>query len=196
MKVYSIGREHGCDIEIDDNSDVISRRHATLTVSSTGKMTIMDLSQNGTYVNGMKINSNVEVPVTRQDNISFAHVYNLDWKLIPDPRTVIIRYILYALLAVALIIGGIYGYKSYGGGDTPKPQPTEAIVDSLSNETPAIADSINGKKINDSVANDSVKAQESKPKKKTVSKKKVSKDDSAKKEEPAKDGGTRKKRFH
>ena len=32
MKVYSIGREHGCDIEIDDNSYVISRRHATLRV--------------------------------------------------------------------------------------------------------------------------------------------------------------------
>ena len=53
MKVYSIGRENGCDIIINDNSDVISRRHATLNVSQSGKMTIVDLSHNGTYVNGI-----------------------------------------------------------------------------------------------------------------------------------------------
>ena len=62
MKVYSIGRDLGCDIIIDDNTDVISRRHATLSVESSGKMTIMDLSHNGTYVNGIRINSNVPVP--------------------------------------------------------------------------------------------------------------------------------------
>lgn len=50
MKVYSIGRERGCDIFINDTTDVISRRHAALTVSSTGKMTITDLSSNSTYV--------------------------------------------------------------------------------------------------------------------------------------------------
>ena len=41
MKVYSIGREAGCDIVINDRTDVISRRHAVLNVTSTGKMTIV-----------------------------------------------------------------------------------------------------------------------------------------------------------
>ena len=82
MKVYSIGREVGCDIVINDNSDVISRRHATLNVSPTGKMTIVDLSHNGTYVNGIRIAQNVPVPVTRKDNVSFAHVARLDWSLL------------------------------------------------------------------------------------------------------------------
>lgn len=69
MKVYSIGREHGCDILINDNTDVISRRHAVLNVSPSGKMTIVDQSHNGTYVNGIRISPNVPVPVTRKDNI-------------------------------------------------------------------------------------------------------------------------------
>ena len=68
MKVYSIGREEGCDIVIDDNSDVISRRHAVINVTSSGKMTIVDYSHNGTYVNGIRIASNVPVPITRKDN--------------------------------------------------------------------------------------------------------------------------------
>ena len=51
MKVYSIGREGGCDIVLNDPSDVISRRHAVLNVSPSGKMTIVDQSTNGTYVN-------------------------------------------------------------------------------------------------------------------------------------------------
>lgn len=72
MKAYSIGREMGCDIVINDSTDVISRRHATLNVYPSGKMTIIDMSQNGTYVNGIKISPNVPVPVTRKDNISFC----------------------------------------------------------------------------------------------------------------------------
>ena len=79
MKIYSIGRDINCNIVIDDNTDVISRRHATLNVSSSGKMTIVDQSHNGTYVNGIRIASNVPVPVTRKDNVSFAHVARLDW---------------------------------------------------------------------------------------------------------------------
>ena len=78
MKVYSIGREGGCDIVINDPSDVISRRHAVLNVSPSGKMTIVDQSTNGTYVNGMRINSGVPYPVTRKDSISFAHVARLN----------------------------------------------------------------------------------------------------------------------
>lgn len=83
MKSYSIGRDAGCDIVLNDNTDVVSRRHAVLTVSSSGKMTITDLSTNGTYINGQRISSNVAVPVSRKDSVSFAHVSTLDWNMIP-----------------------------------------------------------------------------------------------------------------
>ena len=83
MKSYSIGRDAGCDIVLNDNTDVISRRHAVLTVTSSGKMTITDLSTNGTYINGQRISSNVAVPVSRKDSVSFAHVSTLDWNIIP-----------------------------------------------------------------------------------------------------------------
>ena len=115
MKVYSIGREAGCDIVINDNSDATSRRHATLTVMPSGKMTITDQSRNGTYVNGIKISPNVAVPVTRKDNISFAHVYRLDWNQIPKPVS-IIQYAIYGLIALAVIVGGIIAYSLLSGG--------------------------------------------------------------------------------
>lgn len=114
MKVYSIGREMGCDIVINDSTDVISRRHATLNVYPSGKMTIVDMSQNGTYVNGIKISQNVPVPVTRKDNISFAHIARLDWSRIPDTRAKIIRYAALGIIAILLVIGGVWGIKSIG----------------------------------------------------------------------------------
>ena len=130
MKVYSIGRDLACDIIIDDNTDVISRRHATLNVESSGKMTIVDLSHNGTYVNGIRINQNVPVPVTRNDTVSFAHVAQLDWNQIPNTPGVIIRYVLIALLAVLLIGGAIWGYTSFMSKPVSAPDPTPVTVDS------------------------------------------------------------------
>lgn len=128
MKVYSIGREAGCDIVINDNSDATSRRHATLTVMPSGKMTITDQSRNGTYVNGIRISPNVAVPVTRKDNISFAHVYRLDWNQISKPVS-FMQYVIYGLIALAVIVGGIIVFSllpssnsNTGGGDTPKSQ--------------------------------------------------------------------------
>lgn len=132
MKVYSIGREYGCDIVIDDNTDVISRRHATLNVSPSGKMTIVDMSHNGTYVNGIRISPNVPVPVTRKDNISFAHVARLDWERIPNTQATILRYVLLGVLAVVLVVGGLIGFKSLGSSnESAAPQkPSVAAVDS------------------------------------------------------------------
>lgn len=112
MKTYSIGREQGCDIVINDNTDVISRRHAILNVTSTGKMTIIDQSTNGTYINGIRISSNVPVPVTRKDVVSFAKVSKLDWSRIPA-SDMIIKYAIMGVVAVALIILGVYAYMSF-----------------------------------------------------------------------------------
>lgn len=133
MKVYSIGREMGCDIIINDNSDVISRRHATLNVSPSGKMTIVDLSHNGTYVNGIRIAQNVPVPVTRKDNVSFAHVARLDWNLIPNTSATIIKWVVIGVVALLLIIGGIWGFsalsnKETTGGDQPAPVAVDSTA--------------------------------------------------------------------
>ena len=83
MKTYSIGRDLNCDIVINDSTDVISRRHALLNITPSGKMTIIDQSSNGTYVNGIRISQNVPVPVTRKDIVSLAHVAKLDWNQVP-----------------------------------------------------------------------------------------------------------------
>ncbi len=101
MKTYSIGRDNACDIVLNDHTDVISRRHAVITVSSSGKMTITDQSTNGTYINGQKISSNVPVPVTRKDSVSFAHVSTLDWNMIPKSSKV--GTYLFIGLAVAIV---------------------------------------------------------------------------------------------
>ena len=122
MKVYSIGREVGCDIVINDRTDVISRRHAILNVMPSGKMTIVDQSSNGTYVNGIRLSPNVPVPVTRKDNISFAHVARLDWNLIPRPQ---LTYILWGVAAVVGLVilcgGGWWGYQQFKEPDVVVP---------------------------------------------------------------------------
>lgn len=125
MKVYSIGRETSCDIVINDRTDVISRRHATLTISGH-KMTITDQSCNGTYVNGIRISPNVPVPVTRKDNISFAHIASLDWNQVPKTGLLGIHYALIGVIA-ALLIGGIGGFFLMKGDEQPIPPTAEEI---------------------------------------------------------------------
>lgn len=148
MKVYSIGRDTGCDIVINDNTNVVSRRHAILTVLPSGKMTIMDQSHNGTYVNGIRISPNVPVPVSRKDNISFAHVSRLDWNFVPNTFNAML-YTIIGIVAVLLIGGlGYLGYSlyasnnendsSYGGGGSGS--DTEVAADST--ETKEHTDSV------------------------------------------------------
>lgn len=129
MKVYSIGRENGCDIVINDSTDVISRRHAVLNVSPSGKMTIVDQSHNGTYVNGIRISPNVPVPVTRKDNISFAHVARLDWNMVPKSSSASMRYVVIGLVALVFAGGIFYGTRNMGSNES---QPDGvAAVDTL-----------------------------------------------------------------
>lgn len=131
MKVYSIGRETDCNIVINDTSDVISRRHATLNVESNGKMTIVDTSRNGTYVNGIRINSNVPFPVTRKDNVSFAHVARLDWNLVPVQKSSM-HYAIIAIVAILLVTGSVVGYNYYQMQNIPEPVvPAITSADSL-----------------------------------------------------------------
>lgn len=135
MKVYSIGRDVGCDIVINDNTDVVSRRHATLNVASSGKMTIVDSSYNGTYVNGIRISPNVPVPVTRKDNVSFAHVARLDWNLIPKSRTPL-YYALAAVVAIIIVVGVVIGFNAMSSDhSTTGGTSTTAVTDSVKKDT-------------------------------------------------------------
>ena len=124
MKAYTIARETGCDIVINDSTNVISRRHAVLNVTPSGKMTIIDQSQNGTYVNGIRISSNVPVPVTRKDNISFAHISKLDWNMIPKQTS----YMTWAAIGAAIIViavGVIIGAKYWQSDEPAAPVTTQ-----------------------------------------------------------------------
>lgn len=101
-RIFSIGRDPQCDIVIQDVTDVVSRVHALLRLESNGKMFIKDQSKNGTYINGMRVTSNVEIPVSRKDTISFANVRELDWSVIPDPRKKTMTIISFAALGVVV----------------------------------------------------------------------------------------------
>ncbi len=86
-KFLTIGRNPACDICIPDSSNVVSREHAVLEIGKGGKYYLIDKSRNGTYVNGIKMSANERIPVSREDEISFAHVGNLDWSLVPKNNT-------------------------------------------------------------------------------------------------------------
>lgn len=117
MKVISIGRGEDCNIVFPDST--ISRRHAILKIYATGKMEIVDMGQNGTFVNGVKLSPNTPYPITRKDVVSFAHVRQLDWSQIPDELKYF-RYIVIACVAVILIVGGSILANRFLTGSDPK----------------------------------------------------------------------------
>lgn len=154
MKTYSIGRDLNCDIVINDSTDVISRRHALLNVTPSGKMTLIDQSSNGTYVNGIRISPNVPVPVTRKDIISLAHVAKLDWNQVPKSNQWI-KYLIGGIIAVGVILAIIIGMKALKGdsSDNPGQQTTTEVPDStlLKQKETARLDSIKNVERQDSI---------------------------------------------
>ena len=124
-KIYTIGRDEGCDIVIPDSTDVISRLHATIRVESNDKIFLIDQSRNGTYVNGMKMSSNVEIPVSRKDVVSFAHIYNLDWSLVPKHKGNTIKTIFIILGSLIVMTGIAYAIISYLNNQEAVDTPTE-----------------------------------------------------------------------
>ena len=110
--IYSIGRDPSCDIYLHDDNNIISRNHAILKVGKGGKYFIVDQSMNGTYINGIKVSQGVQIPVTRKDVISFAHVAELDWNQIPNSGYVVLKIALISLAAAVILgVGGYYGYE-------------------------------------------------------------------------------------
>ena len=181
MKTYSIGRDLNCDIVINDSTDVISRRHALLNITPSGKMTIVDQSSNGTYVNGIRISQNVPVPVTRKDIVSLAHVAKLDWNQVPKSNQWM-KYAIIAGIAIVVILGVIFGVKHLksdpdnNGGVTPS---TTEQVESVAIKQKEVArqDSIKNVERQDSIkrATEKVRQDSIKSKKKPTQPKKESK---------------------
>lgn len=85
MKKLTIGRNNACDIIIPDTSDLVSRKQAVLTYSFFGRMVLYDTSNNGTYVNGQKLENGKGMRVTRKDKVNFARIADLDWNEVKDP---------------------------------------------------------------------------------------------------------------
>lgn len=83
MKIISIGSSKGCNIYID--AEDISKRHALIYVSSTGKMQIVDTSTNGTFINNIRVKPHTMMPVHRKDKVTFANGHQMDWSKIPNP---------------------------------------------------------------------------------------------------------------
>lgn len=164
MKTYSIGRDLNCDIVINDSTDVISRRHALLNVTPSGKMTIIDQSSNGTYVNGIRISQNVPVPVTRKDIISLAHVAKLDWNQVPKSNQWL-KYGIGAIIAIVVVIGIIFGVKALKnkddnntGGQTQGTELNDSTL--IKQREAARLDSIKNVERQDSIQKAAVKARE------------------------------------
>ncbi|MBR4921051.1 MAG: FHA domain-containing protein [Prevotella sp.] len=126
MKTITIGRGDGCTITIDD--EMMSRRHAIIKIPTFGNMEVVDMSKNGTFVNGVRLRPNVPFPVTRKDVVNFADVYQLDWSKVPDPLkyyklgAIIVAGLVVLILAICLV-------KSlFTGSEEPAPQPATEQV--------------------------------------------------------------------
>ena len=106
MKKLTIGRNNACDIIIPDTSDLVSRKQAVLAYTFFGKMLLYDTSNNGTYVNGQKLENGKGCRVTRKDKVNFARVADLDWNEVKDPyrKVKIITAICSAVVVVVAIL--------------------------------------------------------------------------------------------
>jgi len=129
MKTITIGRGEGCHIYIDD--ELMSRRHAIIKIPTFGGMEIVDMSKNGTFVNGVRLRPNVPFPVKRTDVVNFADVAQLDWSQVPDPMkyyklgAAIVGGLVVLLLAIFLL------KNLLSTSEEPSPKPaTEQIQQS------------------------------------------------------------------
>ena len=131
MKTITIGRGDGCNIYIDDES--MSRRHAIIKIPTFGGMEIVDMSKNGTSVNGVRLRPNVPFPVSRKDVVTFADVAQLDWAKVPDPLK---YYKLGALIVGGLIVLllAIWLAKSLFSGS--KEEPVKPAIEQVEKSVP------------------------------------------------------------
>lgn len=163
-KVYTIGRDPQCDIVIADSTDVVSRTHATIRVEKGDKIFLIDQSRNGTYVNGMKMSSNEEIPVSREDVISFAHVKDLDWSLVPKAKSNAWKIVLIILGSIFTLIAigiGIFFYmvRRAVTPDVETPSPEIELVAPAKTDTVVVRDTVYQKNKPDIVKGPEVEAE-------------------------------------
>ena len=180
-KILTIGRDESCNIVLSDST--VSRRHAILKIHATGKMEIISMGQNGTFVNGVKLKSDTAYPVTRKDVVSFAHVRQLDWNQIPDVQRYY-RYGIMAVIGLAVIITVIVVIQDMKD-DTPRLPVIECQQEEKVLPEKEVAPQAEVKKKQDSLSEKKEKNEVSScffPKKKTKDKKEENKKNGDKKE--------------
>lgn len=117
-----IGRGLDSDILLSDAK--ASREHALLTISRFGKMTLTDLSANGTWINGTRLERDVAYIVTRKDYVSFADdAEYLDWAVVPNRRR---KVVLWSSLAAVLLLLAVLGPLVCFLCEDPVVEPIEA----------------------------------------------------------------------
>lgn len=143
MKKLTIGRNVACDIIINDTTDLVSRKQAVLTITFFGKMVIYDTSNNGTYVNGERLQNGKGRVVTRKDKVNFAHIADFDWNAVKDPYKGLKIAIVAMALLLALCVGGAAWWMTR---PEPEPEPVDTTAvekkDSVTDVNPVINEDI------------------------------------------------------
>lgn len=139
MKEYLIGRWNEADIVINDESDQVSRKHAIATRYFWGKLTLRDISANGTFLNGQPLSKNVEVKVQKNDSISLAKVWDFNLSSVPDPyKSKRVAAIFAIVLCIVLLVGGgVFLAQRYR---TPKAIETPPAVQKVPDSSAVMVD--------------------------------------------------------
>ncbi|MCC7223479.1 MAG: FHA domain-containing protein [Chitinophagales bacterium] len=88
MIILSIGRDMGNRIVINDPTQRVSGVHAELILNDDNSIMLKDMSRNGTFVNGKRLQSGINIQIRRNDVVSFANAATLNWALVPQPNTI------------------------------------------------------------------------------------------------------------
>ncbi len=83
MIKFPIGRGPDNRYLINDPTKVISNNHAIISQYSDGRVTITDISSNGTTLNGHTLPKGKEINIRRGDQVVFADIATLEWSRIP-----------------------------------------------------------------------------------------------------------------
>lgn len=141
--LYTIGRESNSDIILWNEES--SRCHAQIRIDQKGKLWLMDMSTNGTYLNGMRISPNYEVEVSRKDEILFAGVELLDWNQIPKQKNKLLWIILPISIVVLIAIAVVLCCVLIPKGNTE----FEGEVTPIATEVPEQPETVNAPEVSD-----------------------------------------------
>ena len=144
--LYTIGRESNSDIILWNEES--SRCHAQIRIDQKGKLWLMDMSTNGTYLNGMRISPNYEVEVSRKDEILFAGVEALDWSRIPKQKNKLLWIILPISIVVLIAIAVVLCCVLIPKGNTE----SEGEVTPIATEVPEQPETVNSPEVSDTPA--------------------------------------------